>query len=63
VPQLIQHVKPTKFAKFIKFLNVVPLGNNRKVIAQNLRLQLHIILQEQVPGAVQEIGRINTVAI
>jgi hypothetical protein len=29
-----------------------------KLIARRLRLELHIILREQVPGALEEMGRI-----
>jgi hypothetical protein len=34
------------------------LSNNRKLVAHKLRLKLHIIFEEQVSGALQEVWRI-----
>jgi hypothetical protein len=45
------------------FENVVSLSNDGKLIAQMLRLQMHIMLQEQVLGALQEVTGSYTVAV
>jgi hypothetical protein len=37
---------------------VVPPSNNRKLAPYMLRLELHIMFQEQVAGALQVVGRI-----
>jgi hypothetical protein len=42
---------------------VLSLSNDRKLIAQMLRLQLHLMLQEQVLGALKEVRGSYTVAV
>jgi hypothetical protein len=51
-------VKQSGFVEFIQFQYVFSLSDNRKLAAQKLRLQPHIIFSEQVSGALQEVGRI-----
>ena len=43
VSHLIQHSDHKVSVVFVWFLNVFPLRNNRKVVFQMLRLELHII--------------------
>jgi hypothetical protein len=45
VRQLVQLVKQSGFVELIQFQYVFPLKNNRKLVAQMLTLQLHIIFQ------------------
>jgi hypothetical protein len=44
VCQFVQLAKQSGFVEFTQFQYVVPLSNDRKLVAQVLRLQLHIIL-------------------
>jgi hypothetical protein len=46
VHQPVQLMKQSAFVEFIQFQYVFPLSNNRKLVAQMLRLQLHNMLQE-----------------
>jgi hypothetical protein len=58
VCQLVQLAKQSGFVESIQFQYVVPLSNNRKLVAQVLRFQMQIMLQEKVSGALQEVGRV-----
>jgi hypothetical protein len=49
----VQQAEQSAFIEFIQFQHVAPLSNNRKLVAQ-----VHIMLQEKVLGALQEVGRV-----
>ena len=51
VSQLEQPTDPEVCFLFVYILSVFPLSNNRKLAVQVFRLELHIIFQEQVMGA------------
>jgi len=49
--QLVQPMDHEVFFLFVYTLNVFPLSNNKKLAVQTLKLELHIMFQEQVTGA------------
>ena len=51
VSQLTQHTDHVVYVMFASLLNVFPLSNNKKLAVHMFRLEVHIIFQKQVTGA------------
>jgi hypothetical protein len=58
VSQFVQLTKQSVFVEFVQFQYMFLLTNKMTLVAQMLRIQLHIILSKQVSGVLQELGKI-----